>query len=923
MADYKDTIFLPKTSFAMKANLKSNAQKYLDYWQELDLYNSLRNNSNNKDDFILHDGPPYANGHLHMGHALNKIIKDAVVRSKQMMGFNAQFVPGWDCHGLPIEWMVETQYRKKGINKDDISVNEFRNACRDFADKWIAIQKEEFRSLGINADWQDCYTTMQASSELAIVKELGNLLLQDRLFCSFRPVMWSIEEETTLAEAEIEYHDHISTTIWVKFPIKNSKIGQLSKASCVIWTTTPWTIPANRAICYNKDLQYILISINKKDVDINEDKILVATNLLDSFIKVTAIDSYVVLDNFVGSDLEGIICHHPWRNKGYNFDVPMIHGDHVTDSQGTGFVHTAPGHGYEDYCICKQHNIEVPDVISAKGIYHSDIPIVANMHITKVANVIISNLQNSKLLIHHGTLKHSYPHSWRSKKPLIYLATLQWFVDLSDIRDKAMDNLQKINFFPGKGEKRLSSMVVNRDNWCISRQRCWGIPITIFVNKKTKQPLKDKEVFARTVIAIEKHGIEYWFNCDSSDLLGDKYHIDDYEKVNDILDVWFESGCSHNFLAKRKDDQYYADLYLEGSDQHRGWFQSSLLVTANKKTIPAHDIVTHGFVLDKQGNKMSKSLGNVISPLDIINEHGADILRLWVLSCDYSEDSRISNEAIKQTKDLYRKLRNTIRFLLGALHDFSIAELNFNYDDLPGLEKWILHRVAAVDVSIKNHMNSYKFFRIIAEINDFCSHDLSSFYFDIRKDSLYCDHSTDETRKAARFTFYHLFSVLIKWLSPCLVFTTEEAWLAFNQDNSINDYSKSIHLELFDKIPTQWTNNSIKSNWEKILLIRSNVMQVLEEARTNKLIGSSLQADIYIYGDDLAMLEDIDMSQICIVSNFYLNKNNLQHNNITEFTNMKIAVEVASGDKCQRCWHINQEINTQFLCKRCDAAIAR
>ncbi|MBO6804982.1 MAG: isoleucine--tRNA ligase, partial [Thalassospira sp.] len=677
-----------KTDFPMRAGLPKMEPTLLEQWKKEDLYGKIRGISADREMFVLHDGPPYANGHLHIGHALNKILKDVITRSQQMLGKNAVYVPGWDCHGLPIEWKIEEQYRAKGKNKDDVPIAEFRKECREFAQKWLDIQREEFKRLGVMGDWDNPYVTMDYKAEASIARELGKFLMNGSLYMGSKPVMWSVVEKTALAEAEVEYHDHTSKTIYVRFPVTETKVDLLKDATIVIWTTTPWTIPGNRAISYGEDIEYSVIEVTETAEEawatVGE-KMAVCTDLLEDLCKNGRVTGHKVVGTFKGADLEGTLSAHPFRGQGYDFDVPLLAADYVTTDTGTGFVHTAPTHGPDDYQTGLKYGLEVPEMVDGDGAYYQTVPLFAGERMydengkeAGANEAVIAKLIEVGALLSRGRLKHSYPCSWRSKAPVIYRTTPQWFISMqdNDLREKALKAIDETRFVPEAGRNRLHSMIANRPDWCVSRQRAWGVPITVFIEKSTRQPLRDQEVLDRVYETFCEEGADAWFTRDAQYFLGDKYNADDFEQVTDVLDVWFDSGSTHAFvLEERQDLKWPADLYLEGSDQHRGWFHSSLLESCGTRGRAPYDaVLTHGFVLDGEGRKMSKSLGNVIAPNDVIDKLGADILRLWVVSSDYHDDLRISHEIIQRHSDIYRRLRNTLRFLLGNLDGFDQSE---------------------------------------------------------------------------------------------------------------------------------------------------------------------------------------------------------------------------------------------------------
>ena len=666
----KSQINLPKTAFSMKANLPTREPEILKFWQNINLYDELRKSRKGEEKFVLHDGPPYANGNIHMGTALNKILKDIIVRFHQMDGKDSVYVPGWDCHGLPIEWKIEEQYKKNKKNKNEVPIVEFRKECRAFAEKWIDIHKDQFKRLGVVGDWDNYYSTMSFDAEAQIVRELGKFLKEGSLYRGFKPVLWSTVEKTALADAEVEYQDHRSDTIYASFPVKSSNIKELNDSEIVIWTTTPWTIPANKALAYNESLDYLLIEVND-DGDFKNRKIVIADALIDTVVKDTKIQSFKKLKNFKGKDLKGTICNHPFLKLGYEYDIPMLEARFVTTEQGTGIVHCAPSHGPDDFNLCMNNGIKAIETVDGDGRYTENVALFEGIHIFKSNSIVIEKLKEQKKLLSSGELVHSYPHSWRSKAPLVHRATPQWFISMDShkLRNKALKAIDETTFYPSKGKERLKSMIETRPDWCVSRQRVWGVPLPIFINKKTNEILVDDEVFDNIAKIYEKEGSDCWFSDDPQKFLGKKYKAEDFEKLSDIVEVWFDSGSTHSFvLEKRKDLKWPASMYLEGSDQHRGWFHSSLLESCGTRDrAPFESILSHGFVVDGKGLKMSKSLGNVIAPEDILKKYGADILRIWVASSNYAEDLRIDYSILDQHAESYRKIRNTFRYLLGNL----------------------------------------------------------------------------------------------------------------------------------------------------------------------------------------------------------------------------------------------------------------
>jgi len=900
----ENNLNLPKTAFSMKANLPVKEPKILESWDKSKLYERLRKKSSGKEKFVLHDGPPYANGHIHMGTALNKILKDIVTKFHQMDNKDSIYVPGWDCHGLPIEWKIEEEYKKKKKNKDEVPTKDFRKECREFAEKWIVIHKKEFKRLGVIGDWENYYSTMSFDAEAQIVRELGKFLLEGSLYRGFKPVLWSTVEKTALADAEVEYKDHKSNTIYAEFHVKKSDKDFLKNTSIIIWTTTPWTIPANKALAYNKEINYSVLEFNNK-------KIVVAEKLVDSVIESCKIGKFKIIKSFKGDIFKNTICSHPFKKLGYSFDVPMLEANFVTLEQGTGIVHCAPSHGPDDFNLCLKHGMKAIETVNDDGRYTKNIPVFEGTHVFKADEIIIKNLQDQKNLLGSGTLVHSYPHSWRSKAPLVHRATPQWFISMEShkLRNKALNSIDQTEFYPEKGKTRIRSMIETRPDWCISRQRSWGVPLPIFINKKTNEPLRDSQVVENIAKIYEKEGSDCWFDDDPQKFLGKKYKKEDYIKSNDIVEVWFDSGSTHSFvLEKRKDLKWPASMYLEGSDQHRGWFHSSLLESCGTRgRAPFDSILSHGFVVDGKGMKMSKSAGNIISPEEILKKYGADILRLWVASSDYAEDLRIDHSILEQHAESYRKIRNTFRFVLGNLRDdFSQKDFKkIKNKEFPELEQIILHKLFVLNEEIKKNLKEYNFHKLQKDLLNFCALDLSSFYFDIRKDTLYCDDLNSKKRKSCIELLNIVLECLIKWYAPVLSFTTEEI-------NELVQKNKktSIHEENFPEIPGNWKNEDLFQKWEKLLNIRQQVNVAIEEKRSSKIIGSSLEADVEITlsKNEFDILNKIDAKELFITSNVT--------QNISKEKDISIIVKKAKGTKCSRCWKIVPEVKDE-KCPRC------
>jgi isoleucyl-tRNA synthetase len=933
--DYKSTIYLPKTEFPMKAGLPQREPQLLEHWQETDFEGERARISEGREKFILHDGPPYANGNLHIGHALNKILKDVINRTQQMQGKDARYVPGWDCHGLPIEWKIEEKYRKKKKDKDAVPVVEFRQECREFAEHWIDIQREEFKRLGVMGDWDHPYTTMTFAAEAKIAEELGKFLMDGSLYRGSKPVMWSPVEKTALAEAEVEYHDHTSTTIFVKFPIVETPNRVLDGANIVIWTTTPWTMPGNRAVAYGANIDYALITVKGVTDDsraIVGDQLIVAEARLDAFAEACGITSHKVETSFKGASLAGTICAHPLRGQGFDYDVPALAADFATTEEGTGIVHIAPGHGADDWVLGIQNGVEVPHTVGEDGCFFEHVPLFAGQHVYKCNDHVADVLAEAGGLLGKGKLVHRYPHSWRSKKPLIFRNTAQWFISMetNGLRDKALKAISETRFVPESGQRRLNGMIAERPDWVVSRQRAWGVPITVFVNKETGEPLRDQAVQDRVVEAFKQEGADAWFASDPSRFLGNDYNADDYEQVTDILDVWFDSGCTHAFCLEDgpwEDLQWPASLYLEGSDQHRGWFHSSLLESCGTRGRAPYDaVLTHGFVMAEDGQKMSKSLGNVVAPQEVIAQYGADILRIWVVNSDYSEDLRIGPEIVKQQADIYRRLRNTLRYIIGNLAEFDASERIENIQELPELERWVLNRIHKLDQSLKQACDNYDFQPFFAELHTFCAVDLSAFYFDIRKDALYCDRLDSVSRRAARTVLDILFDHLTAWLAPFICFTAEEAWLARHPERSAGN---SVHLRTFPDVPTDWADEALAEKWSNVRALRRAVTGALEVARANKVIGASLQAHPKVYADAKYQdaVADIDVADLCITSGltFVDGDAPADAHRVEDVDGVAVVVETASGEKCERCWKVLDEVGSNSyhptVCNRCADAV--
>ena len=946
--DYSETLFLPQTDFPMRAGLPKREPVLLQRWADLDLYRRLREAQAGRPRFVLHDGPPYANGHIHIGHALNKVLKDIVARSQGMLGHDSNYVPGWDCHGLPIEWKIEEEYRAKGKNKDDVDIVEFRRECRAFAEKWIDVQREEFKRLGVEGDWTNPYQTMSFDAEAQIAREIMRFAMSDQLYRGSKPVMWSPVEKTALAEAEVEYHEKTSTTIWVKFKVTNTLDGDLDGASVVIWTTTPWTIPANRAIAYGETIAYGLYEVTEA-ADENwakvGDRLIIADKLAGEVFAAARVAAYQRVKDVLPVMLER--CAHPFRglegaNGYWDFGVPVLPADYVTDDAGTGFVHTAPGHGADDYNTYVKHRDvfaacgtkEVPHTVSPDSSYFPDVPFFAGERIyddkgkdAGANEAVIRKLVEVGALIARGRLKHQYPHSWRSKGPLIFRNTPQWFISMDKpldgqgdtLRQRALHAIKTVEWVPETGENRITGMIENRPDWVVSRQRAWGVPIAVFVKKGTNEILKDERVNNAIAEAFEKEGADAWYADDGARFLKPfGYDLADFEKVNDILDVWFDSGCTHAFALERREDLKVTRkvdggpdqvMYLEGSDQHRGWFHSSLLESCGTRGRAPYDIVlTHGFVLDEKGQKMSKSLGNVVAPQKVIQDSGADILRLWVAASDYSDDLRIGPEILKTFVETYRKLRNTIRWMLGSLAHFREAD-KVAFAQMPELERFVLHRLAELDGEMRDAYGTFDYKRVVALLNSFMTTDLSAFYFDIRKDTLYCDPISSKVRKSALTVIDQTFRCVATWIAPILAFTAEEAWLARYPE------AVSVHLETFPEVPAEWRNDALAERWAKVRRVRRVVTGALEIERAQKRIGASLEAAPVVHIADEGLLkavQGLDLAEICITSGIRVEQGEgpAEAFRLEEVKGVAVVPALAEGRKCARSWKVSPEVGT-------------
>lgn len=950
--DYRDTVFLPKTEFPMRGGLPQKEPEIIAQWDEMDLYGKMREKGQGKPKFVLHDGPPYANGNIHMGHAVNKILKDVVVKSYSMMGYDAPYVPGWDCHGLPIEWKIEEKYRNAGKDKDEVPVLEFREECRQFAQGWVDTQSAQFQRLGVTGEWDNPYRTMTTRAEGLIVREIHKFALNGGLYKGLRPVMWSTVEKTALAEAEVEYKEHKSITIWVRFPVVKTNAPLLKGADIVIWTTTPWTIPSNRALAFGENIEYGVyevksVSDENASVEVGA-KIVIASSLAESVKQSAKIDEFELIGTVNGADIEGTVCKHPLADahEYYTYDVPALCGDFVTADSGTGFVHVAAGHGEDDFNLVRSANmqrgadeqIEITDNVTDDGKFRPHVGLFAGLEVYtqdgKIGDgnfAVLKVLKEAGKLLAKGSIKHEYPHSWRSKAPVIFRTTPQWFIAMDgegDIRTKALGAIKETNWVPAKGEARITSMISNRPDWCISRQRAWGVPIALFLHKDTGEVLIDEALFDKIGKVFEEEGADAWYKDGVEErFLGDK--ADQYTKVNDIVDVWFESGSTHAFVVG--DTQTWPcyegveqiDLYLEGSDQHRGWFHSSLLESVGTKGVaPYKNVLTHGFVLDDKGYKMSKSLGNVVDPLKMMDQYGADIIRLWVMLSDYQEDIRIGKDTLKNTGDLYRRLRNTLRFLLGALDGFTADErVDLKDERVPELERYMLHLLSEMDDFVRGCIKDYQFGKLAKRLHDFCNQELSAFYFDIRKDRLYCDRPDLFERQACRTVMAEIFSHLTAWLAPILAFTAEEAWS--HRPQGVFENADSVHLRDFPDVPNEWKEYEAEK-WIFRNFKRSQALKILETERQNKIINSSLEAHIEFHftANEYNTHSDVDWAELCITSSFSIADNFLNGDD-SAWVGEVVVFQKASGSKCERCWKVLPEVNEEsgHLCNRCSDAV--
>ena len=968
--DYSRTLFLPQTEFPMRAGLPQREPEILKRWNEIGLYDRLRETAAGRAKFVLHDGPPYANGNIHIGHSLNKILKDVVTKSQQMLGFDSNYVPGWDCHGLPIEWKIEEEnYRSKGKPKPDFrdsaAMVAFRKECRAYAGHWLNVQREEFKRLGIIGDWDHPYATMDYFAEAQIARELMKFVANGTLYRGSKPVMWSVVEKTALAEAEVEYEDYSSDTVWVKFPVAEVELAAgrdvsaalvqaVSGASIVIWTTTPWTLPGNRAISFSPKIAYGLYRITESPADNwakAGDQLILADALAESVFKQARVTAYERVDTVPATALAAMECAHPLRGfaGGYEFRVPLLEGDHVTDDTGTGFVHTAPGHGREDFEVWTANareleargiNTIIPYTVDENGALTDQAPGFTGKRVINdkgekgdANEAVIKALIGTGMLLARGRLKHQYPHSWRSKKPVIFRNTPQWFIamdkDIADdgnaksgdtLRNRALHAISVTQWVPQSGENRINGMIRSKPDWVISRQRAWGVPIAVFVREKgdgSAEILQDEAVNQRIADAFEQEGADAWYVDGARERFLGSHANEAWKKVDDICDVWFDSGSTHAFVLedpvhfpglagiKRKvDGGEDTVMYLEGSDQHRGWFQSSLLESCGTRGRAPFDIVlTHGFTLDENGRKMSKSIGNTVEPQKVIAQSGADILRLWVCATDYADDQRIGPEILKNTIETYRKLRNSIRWMLGTLHHFRPGDA-IDPGDMPELERLMLHQLAEQAAIVRQAYAEFDYKTVVASLSAFMNTELSAFYFDIRKDTLYCDPPSSIARKAALTAIDMICDAILKWLAPVLSFTSEEAWRLYRPDAE-----PSVHLTLFAEGFEALRDERLAAKWEIIRDVRRVVTGALEVERAAKNIGSSLEASPLVYVSDKTIFEtlfDIDLAEVCITSNYEIEKGEGPADafRLDNVPGVAVVVEKAVGTKCARSWKI-------------------
>lgn len=923
MADYKHTLNLPDTAFSMKANLPQREPEMLKRWNELDLYRQITVANQGRPPFVLHDGPPYANGDIHIGHAVNKILKDMIIKSRRLSGFDAPYVPGWDCHGLPIEHNVEKKFGKAGSK---LSVPEFRQKCREYARQQVEGQRADFIRLGVLGDWQNPYLTMDYAVEADTVRALGKIIENGHLVKGYKPVYWSVVGGSALAEAEVEYQEKTSTQVDVRFAVKDvALLGERCSVnlptdlpvSAVIWTTTPWTLPANQAVALGAQLEY---SIVKLDAGSGEELLLLATDLLAAVLARYGVVQHVVLAVVFGQVLEGMLLQHPF----YERIVPVVMGDHVTTDAGTGAVHIAPDHGLEDFAVGLKYGLGTLNYVGADGTYSSETPLFAGEHVYKVEDNVIAALEQRGALLRQAKLRHSYPHCWRTKTPLIFRATPQWFISMHEkgLLDTCRAEVEKVEWLPEWGRNRIDGMLDSSPDWCISRQRTWGVPIALFVHKETQALHPDTPQLIEAVAKrIEQGGIDAWFALDARDLLGEQ--AAQYDKVTDTLDVWFDSGVTHfSVLERRAGLRVPADLYLEGSDQHRGWFQSSLKTSvAMRGVAPYKTVLTHGFTVDQYGKKMSKSLGNAVSPQDVTKTLGADIIRLWVAATDYRGEMTVSDEIFKRTADSYRRIRNTARFLLANLKGFDPAQHLLPVEDMVALDRWAVHRAAELQREILGHYEEYQFHSIYQKIHNFCAVDLGGFYLDVIKDRQYTAKSDGAARRSVQSALYHIVEALVRWMAPVMSFTADEIWAYIPGQRGESVFLATWYAGLVELPPDQGMNSDF---WNQVLAVKNAVNKQLEEARNAGVIKGSLQAEVDLFcGTALkATLDQLQDELRFVLITSAARVHSLETlGNATELSDLRVQVHGSAYVKCARCWHHREDVGVREehaeLCGRC------
>ena len=928
MTDYKDTLNLPHTEFPMKANLSQREPALIEKWNQIDLYRKICEKNAGRPKFILHDGPPYANGDLHLGHAINKTLKDIVVKSKQLCGYDAPYIPGWDCHGLPIEHNVE---KKKGKAGQKISYTEFRQACRDYAAKQVEIQKQGFIRLGVLGDWDNPYLTMNYETEANIVRALGKIVANGHLIKGYKPVYWSVVGASALAEAEVEYKDKISFAIDVRFAAADPQtflkafdgidIAEATEQlSVVIWTTTPWTLPSNQAVCLHADLVYVLM---RCELGLGVETVLLAKDMADDVMARYGCEKFQLLAETTGANLENLLLQHPLANR----QVPLILGEHVNTEAGTGAVHTAPDHGVDDFNVGQQYGLETLNLIDEHGVFTSDAGEFAGAHVYKADEQIINVLRDNHALVAEETITHSYAHCWRTKTPLIYRATPQWFISMTekDLLGLALKAVDGIKWIPDWGQARIQLMLKGSPDWCVSRQRSWGSPITLFVNKETQElHPRTAELLEEVALRIERKGIDAWFDLNPEELIGEE--ASDYTKVTDTLDVWFDSGATHFSVLEQRDElQYPADLYLEGSDQHRGWFQSSLKTAiAMNGTAPYKEVLTHGFFVDAEGKKMSKSVGNTVAPEKIFQQYGADILRLWVAATDYRGEMTVSEEIFKRVADAYRRIRNTARFMLANLNGFDPSLDQVSSENLLALDYWIIRQSQILQKEVIDHYHAYNFLNVYQKLHNFCVIELGGFYLDVIKDRQYTTQTDSLARRSTQTAMYHILEMLSRMIAPILSFTADEIW-----QNIPGKRTVSVLLTDFSDSVTEFAEaqNFSDQFWRQIMVVKTAVNKELESKRAEKQVGSGLSAEVYLYCDQEleAMLNQLgqELRFVLIVSHTFIHSLDSAHDEAvdTDIPGLKLYVSPSIHTKCERCWHHSEDVGEvtehPALCRRC------